>query len=312
MAPEPRPPLGRAGRLGLTLLLTAAAALACGRAEEPSGPGATGPVAVPEGLSIRVEIDGEAQPALDGTRLEALPGRTEGGGRRVWLLSDVLGDASAEKDRRLEVSTADGQRVVFKDPSGSGVLALVVNRRGEVLVASVDPGEDDDRHGRGGNRGRGGAGEVRLRGVTGLRLFRAGDGGGKTGPAASADAPRASVRISVDGEDREAWTLEALRSSPTIARPIARGAGEAPPWAWSLRELVAERIGTDAMVVRLIGEGGRAVDVDPTAFASAPAVPVLRLNRRGQFRFEWWVPEAAPGAGPGLRDVRAIQIRSGG
>jgi hypothetical protein len=73
---------------------------------------------------------------------------------------------------QLEVEASDGQRTIFTrfGDTLAEEPVLMVNRKGQVLIALVQPDDPFPAfHGRGGNRGQS-ARANRIRGVTKLRL----------------------------------------------------------------------------------------------------------------------------------------------
>jgi hypothetical protein len=74
---------------------------------------------------------------------------------------------------------------------------------------------------------------------------------------------------------------------------------------WSLRELVRSKLGDSARVTAVIGEDGIRVDLDVLAWRSTDSTPMLRINNRAQFRFQWLGTRSAL---PGLKAVRAIEV----
>lgn len=125
---------------------------------------------VPADLEILVEIDGRALPAIDAARL-AVAADVEDEHRLAWRLQRLVPELAAAS--QLVVEQRDGQRAVL--PLGAGgqpvaEIALLLNRKGEVVLASLDPENPFPAfHGRGGNRGRA-PGEERIRDPRWLRL----------------------------------------------------------------------------------------------------------------------------------------------
>ncbi len=125
---------------------------------------------VPADLLIQVEVNGRELPPISASTLAAPPDvRDEH--RTAWKLDRFVGEISAA--RKLVVEQADGQRVVIplgNTDSAAPNIALILNRKGEVLVAALDPEDPFPAfHGRGGNRGRG-MGEQWVRQPSWLRL----------------------------------------------------------------------------------------------------------------------------------------------
>jgi hypothetical protein len=145
----------------LAALTAALLAAACTRPEPEAAP--------PADLQIRVEIDGKPLSTIAAVDLAANPD-IEDEHRQAWKLERLvpqLADA-----RQLVVEQSDGQRVVLPltDSIEAANIALVLNRKGEVVLAALDPDNPFPAyHGRGGNRGRA-PGEERIRDLSWLRL----------------------------------------------------------------------------------------------------------------------------------------------
>ena len=143
-----------------------------------------GVAAVPDDLSIAVEVDGREEPPLDAARLRATkPDFAAPDGQPAWRLATLLGPPFSRPRTVIEIETEPGRvRTRFVDPAAQEdgrELALTVNRKGEAVVALVDPGDPFPAfHGRGGNRGREGEPAERLRDVRALRLHVPGSGAG--------------------------------------------------------------------------------------------------------------------------------------
>jgi hypothetical protein len=136
----------------------------CSQPPEPQRGG------VPPDLSINVEIDGRPLAPIDARSLAAAPD-IEDQHRLAWRLERLIPQLADAK--QLVVEKSDGQRVVL--PLGDGgqpvsEIALLLNLKGEVVLASLDPSNPFPAfHGRGGNRGRA-PGEDRIRDPHWLRL----------------------------------------------------------------------------------------------------------------------------------------------
>lgn len=126
--------------------------------------------AVPADLKILVEMDGQSLPEIDAAALAIAPD-VEDEHRVAWRLQRLVPQLAQAS--QLVVEKQDRQRIVLPlDPSGqsTGEIALLLNRKGEIVVASLDPQNPFPAfHGRGGNRGRA-PGEDRIRDPHWLRL----------------------------------------------------------------------------------------------------------------------------------------------
>jgi len=148
--------------------LTAALALLVMSCSQPSETRAP----VPADLKIFVELDGNSLPAIDAAALTAEPD-LEDEHRVAWRLQRFVPQIA--RASQLVVEKRDGERVVLPlgvedGPSAAGI-ALLLNRKGEVVLGSLDADDPFPAfHGRGGNRGRGQQGEERIRDPHWLRL----------------------------------------------------------------------------------------------------------------------------------------------
>ncbi len=84
--------------------------------------------------------------------------------------------------------------------------------------------------------------------------------------------------------------------------------GEGTRDAWSVRALVRSLAGEGARLTQVKDHGGDALEVSEEAWAAKDRVPLLRLNRRGRFKFHWATKDLAPTDGDALRDVRTLVI----
>ena len=299
---------------GVIVLCLLAAACKGGKDGEGNAPPAAGPAPVPAKLHIAVDIDGKAAPPIDAATLAAhRPDYTQAE-KQAWRLGPLLGPAYARPDAVLEVEGADGVKTVFTRPAqtiGGREPVLALNRRGEILVALM--GADDPFpafHGRGGNRGREGDPLQRIHDVVRLRLtVVAGGAAGKDEKRPAAGAEGVALAVTIDGKPPVTWTgADLARALPL---EMTGEGGEGQREAWSLREVTRTLVGPGAAATKLTGEGGRSVTLDDKAWADAGRLPVLRINRRGQVKFQWVTPALVPIDGGDLRDVSAIDVKGG-
>lgn len=147
--------------LRVVVLTAAVLASACTRPEPEATP--------PADLRIRVELDGAELRTIGADDLATNPD-IEDEHRQAWKLERLVPQLAAA--RQLVVEQSDGQRVVLPltDSIEAANIALVLNRKGEVVLAALDPDNPFPAyHGRGGNRGRA-PGEERIRDLSWLRL----------------------------------------------------------------------------------------------------------------------------------------------
>lgn len=141
-------------------------ALGCSKPAEQQAP-------IPADLKIFVELDGHALPPIDAASLAVAPD-IEDEHRVAWRLDRLVPQVA--RASQLVVEQRDGERVVLPlgddtDARAASDIALLLNRKGEVVLGALDPDDPFPAfHGRGGNRGRGQQGEERIRDPRWLRL----------------------------------------------------------------------------------------------------------------------------------------------
>ncbi len=288
---------------------------ACGGEQKPAaGTSAETPARaseIPAGIRIEVEIDGEPAPPIDSALLRRVEPDFRTGARRSWKIERLVGPAAARPKNVLEVENAEGVATVFP-PAARRMWepVLSLNRRGDLLVA-LRAREAATRafHGRGGNRGRPGSPRRQIRDVAKLKLYER-ERGRAFAPGQRRRGGDAAVGVFVDGERTASWRasdLSTVEKLPAVAGSSGRRARE----AWSLHTIIRTLIGPDEVVSALQGRDGGALELDPADWSNADKVPVLRLNRRGEFKFEWHTPAGRRLPGAGVRGVSEIHLRGG-
>jgi hypothetical protein len=253
-------------------------------------------------LHLPVQVDGKPTAPIDARRLERLAPDFRDEERLAWRLSRFFGDAYGAKDATVTVRTKAGVSVSFEDPSAlpeGRVLVLSANRKGEIVVAEVDPAVPFPAyHGRGGGRGRNEGGGQRVREVVAVDLETAGTKGGK-------EKTMIRIEVDVDGKER-IWTEDELASVEPLAVPGDSREGTRD--AFSLHTLLASLVSPAAVLTGVEGGAGRVVSVTPEEWARKDRTPVLRLNRRGQLKFHWVGPDLAPLPGEEVRQVSRLMV----
>jgi hypothetical protein len=166
------------GRLALVAVLLLGG-IACSKASEEGATKqwAEAPppkdVPIPEQLEIAVTVDGEPRPAITAATLRGRKPDFSDVDRKAWRVMTLV--AEAEPAGTVEASSPTGVSVKFAHPTPDGLEpVLFLTRRGEVIVAAVDPKDPFPRyHGQGG------------------RLHRAGDQMPRVAPVAKLDVLRA-------------------------------------------------------------------------------------------------------------------------
>lgn len=153
-------------------------ALACSRpSEEAEGkqwPKAEpGDVVIPEQLSIGVVVDGQPKTPITADVLRRAKPDFQDSERKAWRISTLVADARAGS---VEAASPNGFSITFQHPTPDGrEPVLYLTRRGEVIVAALDPKDPFPRfHGQGG------------------RLARKGDPMPHVGPVAKLDIKRST------------------------------------------------------------------------------------------------------------------------
>jgi hypothetical protein len=164
-------------RIAIALLAALAVASGCGRAEDSSvakrspRPPAPPRVDIPADLRIPVTIDGAPSTAIDAALIEQLPPDFTDRERRAWRLRRLV-PALASPTSSVEAVSKAGVTVRYA-ASGEGGLepVLLLTRRGDVVVAAMDPAKPfPDYHGQGGRLGRPGDPMPHIGRVTELRV----------------------------------------------------------------------------------------------------------------------------------------------
>jgi hypothetical protein len=162
------------------LLLIALALCACSRASDEgeakkwqeSPPPKE--VSVPAGLSIAVQVDGADKPPITTDVLEATKPDYSDEDHRAWKLPTLIPGASAPGST-VEAAAPSGVAVKFTHPTQDGLEpVLFLTRRGEVIVAALDPKDPFPKyHGQGSRLRRPGDTMPRVAPVTKLAITTA-------------------------------------------------------------------------------------------------------------------------------------------
>lgn len=130
-------------------------------------------VAVPAGLSIAITVDGAELPPITSKTLEATKPDFLDSDHRAWRIPTLVSEAAPE-GTTIEAASPNGVAVKFAHPGPEGLEpVLFLTRRGEVIVAAVDPKDPFPRyHGQGSRLRRPGDTMPRVAPVTKLAITR--------------------------------------------------------------------------------------------------------------------------------------------
>jgi hypothetical protein len=131
-------------------------------------------VTVPAGLSIAVSVDGADKAAITSDVLAKLKPDFIDDEHRAWRIPTLVPDA-APTGSLVEATSPSGVAVKFTRPTPEGLEpVLFLTRRGEVIVAALDPKDPFPRyHGQGSRLRRPGDSMPRVNPVAKLAITRA-------------------------------------------------------------------------------------------------------------------------------------------
>ena len=130
-------------------------------------------VDVPAGISIAVDIDGDAKPAITTDRLLATKPDFADAERRAWLIPTLVADA-APQGTVIEAFAPTGVSVKIAHPTSEGLEpVLFLDRRGALVASVIDPKDPfPPYHGKGGRLHRAGDSMPRIAPVSKLSVTR--------------------------------------------------------------------------------------------------------------------------------------------
>jgi hypothetical protein len=107
-------------------------------------------VRIPQSLSIAVTVDGEPKPAITAQTLTGAKPDFADEERKAWRIASLVQGAGPPGS--VEASSPTGISVKFQHPTPHGFEpVLYLTRRGEVIVAALDPKDPfPGHHGQGG------------------------------------------------------------------------------------------------------------------------------------------------------------------
>jgi hypothetical protein len=159
-------------------VVVAAVAIACSKASNESQtrqwpePPPGKEVPIPATLEIAVTVDGTDKPAITATTLRGARPDYSDAERKAWKIPTLVGEA--EPPGVVEATSPTGVSVKFAHPTPDGLEpVLFLTRRGEIIVAALDPKDPFPRyHGQGGRLHRSGDQLPRVAPVSKLHITR--------------------------------------------------------------------------------------------------------------------------------------------
>jgi hypothetical protein len=283
-------------------------------------------VAVPASLHIDVEVDGTPAAPIDAARLEAVKPDFSDDDHRAWRLTTLVGPAAARPGVVIAAVADQGVALELR-PTGAATdpaPVLELNRRGEVVVTMMSPGEPfPEFHGKGGRLNRPGDPAPRVMSPTKLRVSVAAagttaaasstvgtgtNGGEGKGGGERASASAQPLKVVITGGTPTTWAPDAF--APVKRFTIHSDGSDKD--AWSLRDIVHQLVGPKARVLGAVDGDGTKARIAPKDWADAKKTPVLRINRRGMYKIEWVDKDGNMTNDDDVRDVKSIEVAPGG
>ena len=162
----------------IAIVALALALVACSRASDESRskrsptPPPPPTVEIPSGLTIPIWIDGAPSAPIDAARLAQRAPDFADDERRAWRLTTLV-PAFDQPGRAIEAEGNPGMSIRLDRPDASAALVpvLFLTRRGDVVVALLDPADPFPQfHGQGGRLRRPGDTQPHVSPVTALRV----------------------------------------------------------------------------------------------------------------------------------------------
>ncbi|MBS1119015.1 MAG: hypothetical protein H6Q90_1243 [Deltaproteobacteria bacterium] len=143
-----------------------------GEAKQWAEPPPTKDVPIPQHLEITVVVDGAAAAAITGDTLRGIKPDFADEERKAWRIATLI--SGALPAGTVEASSPSGLSVKFQHPTADGLEpVLYLTRRGDIIVAALDPKDPFPRyHGQGGRLHRAGDSLPRVAPVSKLEIRR--------------------------------------------------------------------------------------------------------------------------------------------
>jgi hypothetical protein len=273
---------------------------------------------------IAVEVDKKRQEPITAERMTKQAPDRRYDGWKLWRLGALLGGGLAEGSY-VELERADGTRAGFRTPPESsgvevvlaadenGKAALFVARLTEagarsalaaartvaptVKVVRVTTASPAAPRAAEGGRGRSVAGR-RSGGAPAVAAAEAVTMGDAALPAAPLSVSRSNDRSST-------WSFEDL-GRVRVRGGISTERGAAA--AWSLREVAATLLDKGERIGSLGNAQGQILIITPAEWADEARLPLLRVNHRGLWKFDWVDASTGARLAGGMRDVSALAV----
>jgi hypothetical protein len=131
-------------------------------------------IAIPAGLDIAVAVDGSPRTAITHDTLARIKPDFADDEHKAWLVAGLVAEARATGST-IEAVSSTGISVKFNRPAADGLEpAIFLTRRGDIIVAALDPRDPFPRyHGQGGRLRRAGDPMPRSTAVARIEISRA-------------------------------------------------------------------------------------------------------------------------------------------
>jgi hypothetical protein len=255
-----------------SLLLTCLLATACTKA-----------------VSISVTIDGQPAATIDKKKLEATKPDFQKDDFRAWTIAGLLGSAVAEKSLAITVHAENDLTITLprplKDRTAEPVLLL--KKDGDLAAAMMSE--------------QGDAMPPMSSKISKLTVV--------TSDKKSTDEREQVTEIKplavkVDGKEVEPWTWDKLSKLNTPKE----GETSVSRDSWSLRDAAKQLVGPKARVVAVVNDEDERMELAKEQWSDAAKIPAMRVNRQGQFKFQWGGSNPMEGGDSQLRNVRLVEI----
>ncbi len=252
---------------------------------------------------IEVGIVDSDAPAVPLAVPDAWPPARAADGRRTWLLAPLLKGARGNLAAFVEVEDTQGRWTELTEPLREGgglVWALEVAGEEPARVLRVQP---DGSPAPSEDQARAVADVVRVRMRVDPRVST-----GSTAAVPDAAAQREALGTLAIAVDGQATDVDPQRLATLSPLAIHGDDGGRTRDAWDARALARAMAGPTARIVRVRGDGGRQLELAPAGWNDDARTPVLRLNRRGRWKFHWIDGASRPLDGATLRNLTGIEI----